>query len=1583
MNNYLIVLSILVATASSSAHAQVVARAPVRGLDITGLELGLEGETTVTRGDSLRWLFSAHEVVGLSELRPAANAQIRVVTSIAPSDSSLAVTTDAYGRAALAMPVPADAPAYFMVAIELTGRANVHRRFELAVNTVAPQQLTIAMVRGIIPVGGTARAFGRLTHQRSHRPYANTEVEIVFRNASNAPLSAPTRLRTDAAGTFARSIRLPRAVSGAISVSATVVGVEGVSATAQAQVANPNMAPRLLLAAAPIARVLPPRDSTRVAVVVRSADGRPMARARVEGTWTNPGGSVVRGETDTTGRVELPFHSPDITTPFADFNLEVRASKAGYSPGAATITVRVAQTDYAATIAVEGGHLPEEMGATVWVRVVNIDGSAAGAGVPVRLSGPRLAPAGLTAVTDANGVAAFETALLPHHDENEDSCGGIAATAIITQVATGPRAAHNEHCLPIDPDAALRVRVGSPVIARGQHVRFELARGSSVRDLPVAVTALAFTSATSTARPLSTVVVGPRESVGEISLPEDAYGLILVRARPLVGAERMEVRGSMTALWVTPGAPITMQATLDSSGLAALSFGGSIEGERTVYSVALPIDDARAFLQSQRAQAPTLAAFGDARFDMARAGEPFLRALLSANVPLDADAPSVLRAGVLVPVPAPANPALLGHLRDPWRARARFVGGRLALLFHAIESVVDAAVPGHIENVAINDARGGWRFNERVMDAVNADSALGDGGATALGGDPLDIDALRALDASFTYDSVARRITRERLFTLLLDVRTFVRAHELDLRWGVRGDPTEWLRQAAGEPQKLADAWGRPFALRPAQGGRARFALLVPVPGYELVSSGPNGRFGDADDVWDPTGRVLSETSLYGRAVGENALVARLHGVELGRATASLVQAAFGGVELDERALDDDSDAITTTQSDWSNLPQLLQQDPDALALRRPARPGDGAGGTLLASRGAASSVQLALDAEPRSWGFVAIATTHDGYVAISHADTMAGSPLLIEEALPARVRVHEPVRLPLHVTNVGSSTLTFSLTTHEDVYLRISADREVVLRPQETSILELSIEGLSPGASEAHVAFQVNGQSVRTLTGRVNVGRGVHPIRRRATGIATSSAFRAELTIPDDAVDPQARVIAVTAQGLVEDPEFAEARFRNPAPFAWTYAVQGRAVPADLRAQLLQAQNLDFASLMAAIVVWSAADPSDTDSVAARIRALGESARRVDSLRPTDTTPHDVLEASTALLALAMGGTADPLDENERSPDRIASIIARLRTSLRATLRHQPTDPVALALASAALLLVQPADHHALAMYERAKVLIHDDVGGALITPSDDDTDATHLLSATLALALAAHTVGDEELSQRLLGGAFAHQAEIARLQGASLFWMLANAAYGALGADAPEQPSITINGTSTPIAFDHGRAIISLPAVRAGEDYAVNVQRERGSFIVARIEASFGVPYQEREGASITLAVAGETGHLGSRSALELSVTPHGTTHDVVLDISLPAGAIADDVFLSVLRGASNVAGVENREPGFVRITLRGLATDAPCVLPLPLSWQLAGTISGLGIVAYPEADPAAMTVIAPRSFVLDATTMTQAGL
>lgn len=1548
------------------ASAQSSTYRPVRRGDVTGVELQLDGPLHVVRGTRLRWAMTAYEVVGLDGLRPAGGAEVHVATSLEDEEAKADATTDVAGRVLVEIPIPEDAPDHFGTTIQVHARRGVSRRFELRVRTSDPRQLQL-WASPQVTSPGHLPVFGRFA-RHSGQAYGDAAVHVQVRDA-RGPLGPEAHLRTDANGVFHHTFRVPREVQGAIQIQARSDADDrhrAVSATAQSRIAQATE-PAIVVQvkAPPTAR---PRERVPVEVVVRRADGRPVAGARVRlGGRPVP---LTREEeerdrrypfetADARGRVTLSWQVPDVRSGWQDAVVAVQAGLEGVGRGGGNASVRVSPLQYAARVSAEGGALVPGLGARVFARVVRIDGHPAPAGVTVRTSGGRLGD--LQGTTDAHGVAILEGRVGDAPDG--DRCGGDAATALDLSIEGQPA---TQHCLAVDPDAAARVQLSPALASPGQEIQVQVERVRDANNMPVFVTALH--RVPEGLEVVATGVIAPRADQFTFTLPDDCIGEVIVRARPLVGRETQEVRGGASMLLSRPvGAPrVVLEAASGGPMLPAPILSTTPEPVPTVVSFALPIEAITTFEHALRAL--EAAPLGDPRVQNGSA----VAAVLAERTPSDLGAPAVLRGQRAEPAPEPQNPERLGLLRDPWRASHRFVQGRLALVFRAIEARVDAAVPEQLDEIAVIE-NGRFSFNRQLLASLT--SGLGSEGATGLGGEPLTIERLESLDRNFRYDAVARRITRRRLFKLLLAMRQFVQSNALDLAWTRPGDATLWMERLRHQhapglggvrPGELVDGWGRPFELRAT--ARPRFSRVQPVDGYELVSAGPDGRFGNGDDVYDPTARVLPNGSLYAQAVDEESLVARLRGVELGRATVEMAAQAFGTPRTHIPAPSESASRSTNL----GNLPSLLHPDPHALGIQRPTRP---ASGRLGVARGATSSeIQLNVGSEPRTWRTLGLVFTQAGAVSLEGATSRAGAAILSDLDVPRRLRVGESLRVPIHLTNVSAADGEYALrASAEGIDFQI--EPTVRIPAGETRTLDVIVTGQAPGRHEARVDVTRGEQVVRGIARRVWVDRGLHPIRRRAAALVDGE-WEVDFPLPADAQDVRARVVAMSPAGLVADPDLRELRENDPALVAWAETLTGRSVDPEVEARLFRQQDPSglvmgdepALSTAAAIVAWSAAldDEGHADPAAqsARARAIGRLGG-LPPLRDTDGNAGRIRMQSSTLAALATSGVSDS-PRRQAHHDPVSQTLASWLPQLRRVLRDAPAEPSLLARAAAALLLADPRDGHGRAMFAKALESLED----GRVVPSEARRTRAEVVSATLALALAAHQVGQTERARSLVRAAASDAPTFTRRGGEPAFWWLACGSYGALGATTePETPTpveVRAGRTRESIVLASGRGAVELP-LSAGARRTVTIRTDRPIF--ARVEAVFGRPFARDDEGPLGLSVAGEAGDLGEVAAFELTVRAReAVAHPVVL-LQLPAGVREDDALLRAIASSGAVRTAVYRHPGFVQLELMPLPEEAEHTFPLPLRWRVGGQVRGMAIVAHPADRPDAMTVLPPR--------------
>ncbi|MFK7985225.1 MAG: pre-peptidase C-terminal domain-containing protein [Sandaracinaceae bacterium] len=1551
-------VALWVATAAMPASAQN-ARTRARG-GVDGLEMALEGGLSAARGESLRWAITAYEVRGLSDLRPAVGTRVYVATSLQRTEDAAETTTDAAGQATVELAVPEDAPDQFAAVIRLVSAGGIQRRFELSVRATAPDRLSLFAARPQIEPGGTLRAVGRLMGGSDQRPRDGQTVQLTLRDGLSRPLAAPVDVQTDTSGMFMHAFSLPADVRGRLVITAQAGGDEHpIRANATSAVGEASGG-SLLVAVAPERWVVEPRATVGVDVLVRTPNGRPVPGAEVTLPGAQREDSNRRATTDARGRARLRWHASGLANGVRDQTIAVQAAREGRGSAAGSARVRVAASRYAVGLSVEGGRLSPSLGGRLYVRVVDSSGHPAPAGVPVQASGPRFARP-LSAQTTDGGIAVFDVRLSGRPDATQDRCGGETATALTVEVgASNP--SRLSPCLALDPDAALRVRT-APRVARGGPVEVTVDRVSDAARMPVEVLVFAPRAGG------QTVVGRHRLAANEsrASIPTDGTtGVLRVVARALSASGEV-VRGGVSAVWAAPGAAIAVDPELRPDGTVNVRYRGGA-GDRTAYVVAAPLDQARQLATALR---QSLAGSWPELPDEVGTSDTLLAAFLATTVTTDDAAPYVLRGRDVVPMPSPANPVAAGLLRDPWRARSRFVTGRLALIYRALEEYVKNALPERIDDVAVQTSRG-FEFNAQVIESVAASGQLGSAGATGLAGETLTIEQLRAFDPSLSYDNVAARITRERLFRLVVALRERVHRSGWDLSWSRLGEPSSWMRSLTGQgytggrisQRDMVDGWGRPFELRQAR-GQSRFRFINPLGDWEFVSAGPDGRMGNGDDVWDPTARILRSGTPYAEAVGEDILVARLEGVELGRASIELIQnvepqARVGGVRGPSQG-----PARVQARQLWASVPSVFEPPENPLALRRPARPGDGAGGARVRSGAEGGSTQLTLDEEPRTWGAVVFAAMDDGNAAVGEAQVLAGVPLIIESPLPSRLRAGESVELDLVVTNVSDRDETLSLAADgEGLSIQTPPELAIAGGTAERLTITLSPEA-SAGSGDASLRMQGSEGVTRTMRWPVERTTGDHPLRVRAAGLVHERPWRVRFRIPSDARRGVGRVVLLTPSGLAADPDLADLRESDPALVAFSNALSGRTSDPALWARLLRSQDPGgtvagrdpMLSSAAAAVAWAGASEHDDDARGALARVRG--AIGMPSSLPS---PEQLPSSAAVLAALSSGGVSD----GGRHRDPLTAVAASVRMSLRRALHAYPEEPSLLARAAGALLLADPRDTFGRAMLERAASHLTDTSdGGARVVPSDDRDDVIESLSATYALAVAAHQTGDSALAERLVRGALSRDHVALRAGGETAFWRIAAGAYGAMGTDA-ESVTVRIDGRSEEVSLTSGRGV--LPLRPSAGEHEVVVEGGAGHALV-RVEAAVERPFTAREDGPLSLRIDGEAGDAGSLAALELTVTANEAVARPVLDIALPAGVTASEGLRASMR-SGDVISVEARAPGFVRVRLSAMANGTERRVSLPLRWTVYGTLRGLGVVGYPLSRPSAMTVLAPRT-------------
>lgn len=1485
--------------ASTAAAQGTAARRRVAAGEVTGLEMGIEGTLRAPPGGRLRWFVTLYEVVNRRDLRPAPDATLRVLASFARGETVAVVRTDAGGHAAIEVPFPDDLESAPSLRVEALSPRNVRRVFSVGLQLEPRHVVEVYLDRDHAPPGATIAAIGRVRSAATGLPLAGEAVQLRVADAS--PLGAPVELVTDARGVFfASALALPAAASEQLRVTAET---EHGSASAPVRIGALSRPARWVEVDAPA--LVAPGARFEVEVHVRGLDGEPVRGARL--AWADASAEEQergRASTDAAGRARLAWTAPaTLTEPWRTIERTLVVTDPAAGAVSTTASVRVARVPALVEWAVDGGALAPGLDGRVFVRVVRPDGAPHRG--PVALEVPRLGGT-LRSTTDADGVAVFEGRVAPVADAGD--CGGTTASEAVVVVGE-----HRERlCLPVDPDATLRV---SGARLGGDSLVVDVERAAAVRTATVEITALVHDGGGWA--PVARAYAGPRDGSVTLPLPADARGELWVRARALVDAG-IPVRGG-SRLVHRPYA-----------GAAAPRFEASESSARVEA-------DGDATLAIFASESGSLAGAVRARLgvvDAARQagrGEAFVAALLAARTPNDAAASMTLRGAERVPQPMPDEPVAEGLLRDPWRTRARFVRGRIGRLMRSIELLVDSAIPERMDDVAVHEG-GRWRFNHAILTPAVEGQGLGEETATGLDGEPLDIDALRALDPSFTYDHLARRITRERLWRLLVALRDAVRERGLDRPWARRGDPgqlvvsvfelqheltqmSEYLSR-----EHLFDGWGQPFVLRPARGA-ARFRFLTPVEGWELVSPGPDGRAGTADDVVDPFARVLPSGGIYADAVGEDVLLARLSGVVLGRATLESLGELFGVTppELSYERAD-------LAHATWGTLPEPPFEAPArAPALDALAAPIGGLG----------PSPAWSLPSARRAYRVTALRFAADAGLAAADVGLVAGAPWIATLALPAALRPGEALRIP-----IGLVRLADAPAPSVDVEVR---GRGLVARVDGTT---LALEASAPGLADLVVTVRDGDRVVSRFERRVRVvPEGL--LRQRVRAIRVDREAELAVRAPDRARPWRGELVVGAPGALYADPSFATALEEAPGVLAWARAIAGAEPDEALLARAASDEGL--LETACAMVAWA-----PHDDHAARVSpAAGRLRQQLGD---------DLALRASALAALGPWAPASPT-----GGDLTSQLVNELREDGWRALASASDAPAVMARMAAALLLADPDDGRGRALLERARAALAADESGRRFVPGDPARLGDSWIG-TLALAVAARQSGDDALADELAGAGLARLYLADRTGPEGAFWALAASVYGAFGVGAPEAVDVEVDGRPARLALGGG---VGRLAVAPGA--AVRVRTDAP--VWARVEVRYLAPLAPRDEGPLRARIEGTPGRAGETAGLELVVedaseTPSGSP---VVEVVLPGAAALDADAIAALERAEDVLAVSPPDgAGVVRIALAPIAEGAERRVPLAFRWLGSGRTHGLAVVAYDASAP-------HRSFVREGRTLT----
>ena len=789
---------------------------------------------------------------------------------------SVHATTDAEGRAKIAIEVPRGLPRklQLLVAVRHGGHTRT-RSVPIARGATAAVELHTAD-RRVVPTS-TVSAWVRVVGTAGE-PLAGAGV-VVSLLEGGVPRHSET-LRTDRGGLVMARVPIPRidepVWEWTLRAQAEAPGVVATDITLIPREETPGTSVLEAQWEGPPSGVLP-GDKVHFKIRIRDATGQPVIEHAVrywigtKGT-TPPAGDkewerlATRATTDGAGEVTGTRDAPTLLKRSGTSMILIARAVVEGRALDRTVDVAVGAPSASATLTPEVPAIVP--GLTQKMMLTVVDGHGAGIPGKFTVTGDGLAAA---VTTDDRGEAevVWNAPAGVGASRNVGPCAGGVAAAVVVRPAQPIEVLRTQQepftlCVAIDRDAAGIVRVVPDVARPGEKVRITIshARGAAAASHSVVLRSNARDQATSAwldARPDGT-------STGEITVPAHAaHGMWSVSVAIPDGSREARVLGSQ--ILVVPTV-VPLLAAKRVGGRATP--GGLVEFETQ-------ITDGHGRGLPGAVSAIVVDAFGGGSANVTALDT---RSRLCSAIAAGDRCTAVLEREASTEA---LRRALLGHLEerdrirpanDPGAAASKELEKAFAEVLHSLEGAVFESTKSP---QTLMDARrkenGRWVMNPELLTLVT--DAMQEPPTTP-GGEKLVLTDLVAVDPQVTFDNVARRVTRLKLFTVLAAVREVRSGRSLDPDEPVFKDPNALLRRLVRDgtlrDDQLLDPWGgtiqyvKSTAATPAP-------FLGTIHGFELRAPGPDGLVGTGDDVRDPFERVVRSGTPYARAMQEDKIV--------------------------------------------------------------------------------------------------------------------------------------------------------------------------------------------------------------------------------------------------------------------------------------------------------------------------------------------------------------------------------------------------------------------------------------------------------------------------------------------------------------------------------------------------------------------------------------------------------------------------------------------------------------------------------------------------------------------------------------
>jgi hypothetical protein len=1229
-------IALLIAIASARPGDAAPKNAAARGLD-----LFLHAPKEIPSGGTLPLQVRVFGFSTVSTLAPLGGAKVEAAwdpesfgKEIASVPPPVSITCDEAGRGHLDIAVPqGKGKLNLLVAARWQGH---ERTRTLEIDRSGRYEIELRVSDTNVVPGASVSAWMLVRDRVTSRPASHAWVDLVLKEGSLARFSR--RLTTDRAGLASSEVRVPFVddPDWQWTLSARTTFGQGDEAEATRTLGIREETPQAptLHAKWATASAVPGNKATfMLEVLDGTGQGIPKQPLRY---WVGPKGTQAPKEdkpwlasstelrTDVDGRADVTVETPKTISPRGSNLTVVAKTLVEANPLTAQSTLTLATPAPEVTLTPEFGVLvpgqPERLflHATLDEKPIAAEFALEGHGLHAQVR------------TDVRGWGETlwnlpaEIGARASEKAPTDCVGEVTATVHVRWISTGTShltARPFDRCLRVDRDVVATIRPVRPLVKAGESLGVRVLGGKGSASVILEGHKGSWHSTWLADANRGGSVTVPSTALGSCSL--STAGLTAGKDRNLLGANVLVLPRLLPKLSAKlvgddrtkPGSKVVVEAVLDdghgkplTGSVGAVVFDKA-GGTRPGYL--LTFDTRRSLASGSGVAEEDIDAFleGDKAFDIER-----WAAL--------ADMPISPAVHVLNP-----NVTVDEQLNTAFRQIVQSLEGAV------FESSRD---PEKLRDVRVRTATG-YAINPELLTLVT--QAMSEPPLTP-GGEPWLLADLMAIDPQVKFDNVARRVTRLKLFNVLSKLREHLFEKKLGLDEPALHDPNALLRRmvrdSVFETGDLLDPWGHGLTFVRSAGPRIPF--LSTIPGYRLLSAGPDGRFGTPDDVQDPFQRVLASKTPYANAVEEDRIV---------------------DAKWDMRVGDE-------TVSAWSKLLEELtgqmlgDQIGEAFGVGGLGLSGSGSGGGGTGfgyGRGSGG-----IDLSGTHW-LPPVRTDEQGRVRLSvplgDAETTWQVVLVAmpDDGLPAATSVDVSTSLPLSVrVNAGA---TWLVGDEVDVALRVRNRTDKAVSVD----LRLSASGAASlvHASEAKRTFKVPAQSATTTFTRVRgAAVGTAILEASVEGAGYSDRLKHQWS-----VKPAGEVFVADSAVWLEQAAtlpLPVATANTPAQGPGRLVLEKGIVPAlasvldSLVPERLAGERAfaDALEVFGRVRTWAIIRGGETNPLAVRARQLAQQAHEREELRGNQPSSRDSQEP-LRLRGRYWQTMADPPQKKESGSTQVA----------------------------------------------------------------------------------------------------------------------------------------------------------------------------------------------------------------------------------------------------------------------------------------------------------------------------------------